>query len=126
MGMAITGIPCVQWDFYGNGNGNVDRNGVGMNAIEIILALLQWHSHCHRFISNFTHCQLLTAFCFCTAMLSSLSNTPCDFHLLIVVYKCCEVDAHLVSIEGELVLDDVHCRWESEEDMAIVIQHLTT
>ena len=77
MGMTITGIPCVQWDFYGNGNGNVDRTGVGMNVIEIILALSQWHSHCHRFISNFTHCQLLTAFCFCTAMLSSLSNTPC-------------------------------------------------
>jgi len=39
-----------------------------------------------------------------------------------------EVDAHLVSTEGELVLDDVHCqqRWESEESMAIVIQHLTT
>jgi len=39
-----------------------------------------------------------------------------------------EVDAHLVSTGGEFVLDDVHCqqRWESEEAMATVIQHLTT
>ena len=39
-----------------------------------------------------------------------------------------EVDACLVSTEGELVLDDVHIQqcWESEEAMAIVVKHPTT